>query len=58
MKINKFLSMACEKEKGKREVDIARASSFFKTINKMLMGIPYLMVRTGLFMGQKKMCKK
>ena len=47
LKINIFLGIACKREKSKKEIDIAQASSLFKEINKMLWGIPYLMIKIG-----------
>ena len=48
MKINDFLCVVLEKEKGSVQVNIAQASELFKIMNKMLLGIPYLLVRLGL----------
>lgn len=48
MKISKFNAVVAKYERGKRQIDIAQISEVFKIVNRLLFGIPYLMVKLGI----------
>ena len=45
MNINEFAEWIAEEEKGEKEIDIAQIKQILKIINRLLKGIPYILIK-------------